>query len=288
MISFKTPLTKRMAPLGGALLITLLAVWAVGNPNSKGATKLGIRFTHDIHETQTCEACHPKDGKGSLDSISMKTCYGCHQKKQQRLTRCRTCHPVTPDGRMKTRFDDVVLTPPVWLKGPSHGIEWAGTHAVMAGADSRFCANCHRETYCSDCHSGRIRPKKVHPGDWLNIHGKNSTMDNPRCMGCHRAQSFCLSCHRRSGVAPDAPTNRRGARPSRFHGNASPEKICRRARTNIASCASCHSEQSCTTCHTAINPHPVGFSRRCGVLARKNRRACAKCHRNNAEDRCKQ
>ena len=280
-------LNKTIAMVGGVAIVLGLTFVAIGNPPSKTATELGIRFPHDVHESQPCESCHPKDEPGDLDKMSMKTCYACHLKHNRNIATCRTCHVVQPDGRMKTRFNDFLMLPPVWLKGPTHGIGWAGNHASAAGADSRFCANCHREIECSNCHSGRLRQKKIHPADWLNSHGNNATMDNPRCMGCHRTQSFCISCHRRAGVAPDAPTSRRGDRPSRYHGNASPEKICRRARTNIASCASCHSEQSCTTCHAMINPHPAGFARRCKLLAQKNRRACAKCHFDNVEKRCR-
>ncbi|MBN2716199.1 MAG: hypothetical protein JXX14_10120 [Deltaproteobacteria bacterium] len=274
--------------IGACVLLVGCMAWvAAGNTKIKGARALGIRFNHDVHQTQPCQSCHPKDTAGRLDDMAMKDCYPCHQKQKRTLSACRTCHLVYPDGRMKTRIRDLVLIPPDWLKGPTHGMDWTGNHARIAGSDSRFCANCHRETDCSDCHAGRRRQKNIHPADWLNAHGQNATMDNPRCMGCHRSQSACLSCHRRAGVAPDSPGNRRGARPARYHGNASPEKICRRARTNIAACASCHSEQSCTTCHTAINPHPVGFSRRCRTLAQKNRRACAKCHTDDVAQRCK-
>ncbi len=245
-----------------------------------------IRFSHKAHGEQSCESCHGASGDSGFEQISMKRCYGCHRSGKRNLTSCRTCHLVEADGRMKTLFNDEALIPPAWLRGPSHGVGWVGNHARPAGRDSSFCANCHREAECTNCHNGKAKNKQIHPSDWVNTHGVHSSMDSPRCMSCHRTQGFCLSCHRRSGVAPDAPTSKRGKKPSRFHGNATPEKICRRARTNITACASCHSESSCISCHAAINPHPAGFSRNCKPLARKSSRACAKCHRGNVEKRC--
>ncbi|MBN2341627.1 MAG: cytochrome c3 family protein [Deltaproteobacteria bacterium] len=246
-----------------------------------------IKFSHRAHQKQLCENCHRIEVDAATVSVSMKTCYECHQAKKNASTSCRTCHLVTPDGRMKVQFESVKLFPPEWLTGPTHGAEWTGNHAETAGRNSAFCANCHLESQCQGCHTGRIRPKNIHPGDWLQTHGNHSTMDNHRCANCHRAQSFCLSCHRRAGVSPDAPSNKRSARPADFHRGAPAAQICRRARTNITSCVSCHSESSCTTCHANINPHPVGFSHRCKPLAKHNKRACAKCHQGNAERLCR-
>ncbi|MBN2525629.1 MAG: hypothetical protein JXR76_04485 [Deltaproteobacteria bacterium] len=278
---------KRITGCLGMLIAFLLTSMVTGTPVAKNVGGLKIRFSHSAHQTQPCESCHPGDDKGNLENISMRQCFGCHQKAKRKIDTCRTCHLVHPDGRMKTHLGERVLIPPAWLKGPTHGIDWAGNHATVAGSDSKFCANCHRETECSSCHTGRMRPKKIHPADWVNTHGNQSSIDNPRCTGCHRQQQFCLSCHRRTGVAPDAPTSRRQSKPSKYHGNASPKKICRRARSNISACASCHSESSCTTCHSVINPHPVGFSRRCKPLVKKNKRACAKCHHDDVEKRCR-
>ena len=58
------------------------------------------------------------------------------------------------------------------------------------------------------------------------------------------------------------------------------------ARRNIASCASCHREEDCLTCHSAqpgslrASPHPAGWrgSARCKALDRGNRRMCLRCH----------
>ncbi|MCP4599608.1 MAG: cytochrome c3 family protein [Proteobacteria bacterium] len=253
-----------------------------------------VRFSHAAHQTEIkCRACHPKAAANQptgteLDIPSMRQCYSCHTKGKG-STKCRTCHLVHKDGRLVTDFGGQKLKPPSWLKGPTHRMEWVGRHAAKAGADSGFCSACHRESFCQDCHTGRLRPRNVHPGDWMTTHGVSTRIDNPRCRGCHRKQSFCITCHRRSGVAPDSPA---GSRPKgglgRYHRGMENAQLMRRAKYDITSCVSCHSEGSCISCHRAkFNPHPPGFSRKCKKLAVRNRRACAKCHRDDALKRCK-
>lgn len=247
-----------------------------------------IRFSHIAHAATGCSACHKRSAAGlppleTLDVIGMKECFQCHKDSA-----CRTCHLTDKNGKMISDFGQGKRIPPTWLKGMTHGGEWVGTHAVQAGSDSNFCAACHTEAFCRDCHSGARRPRKAHPGDWLTNHGVNTRLDNPNCQGCHRAQSFCITCHRRAGVAPDSPPN---ARPQegtgRYHREMDTRTLMRRAKQNIVGCVSCHSESSCITCHVRYNPHPKDFARRCKTLAARNRNACVKCHTNDASQFCR-
>ncbi len=284
-------------------------------------SKVEFKFRHETHKKIECSYCHKNRVNGlnskkssvkvwtgstvadssktaaskpaalkavNVEQFSMKSCYSCHAKTKKYLTKCSVCHYSTPDGRIVSNLKDKKrIFPPDWIKGPTHKAGWAGSHAKIAGADSSYCANCHRETFCSDCHTGKRRPRKIHPSDWISIHGNRTGMNNPNCTGCHRTQTFCIDCHRRTGIAPDSPTSKRGPKPGNFHKNATPARICRRARTNITACASCHSESSCIRCHARINPHPAGFSRNCKKIAKHNMRACKKCHSENIKNRCK-
>jgi hypothetical protein len=248
-----------------------------------------IRFSHKAHQKSAkCGRCHPKAARyepisNRLDVVGMRSCLACHENSP-----CRTCHIVRSDGRMYTDYGGHKLKPPYWLRGESHGVGWAGTHATQAGRDSRYCAACHEEAYCRECHAGARRPRNVHPGDWLSSHGVSTRLDNPNCKGCHRKQSFCLTCHRRSGVAPDSPPKTRptGGR-ERYHQGMETTPLMRRAKRDITTCVSCHSESWCVTCHIQQNPHPPDFSRKCRGLAARNRRACAKCHTNNPARFCR-
>jgi hypothetical protein len=264
-----------------------------GRPIRGDYPRPNIRFSHAAHNPHMkCGKCHPRAAarspSGSRPDIpSMRECYDCHKKRGGGAD-CRTCHIANKDGRMVTEFKGRILLPPTWLKGPTHGTEWIGRHAQTAGADSDFCGSCHRESFCRDCHTGRLRPRNVHPGDWLTAHGVSTRLDNPRCRGCHRKQSFCLTCHRRSGVAPDSPAEAGAEGGSgRYHRDMENSELMRRAKHDITSCVSCHSESSCITCHATVKPHPANFDRKCKALAARNRRACAKCHSDEAWKRCK-
>lgn len=254
-----------------------------------------IRFSHLAHAKKQipCGTCHPLSASRQKtdtfrDMPEMRQCYECHQKSKEASAECRVCHILHKDGRLVTRWNGVSMIPPTWLKGPTHGPEWAGSHAHSAAADSRFCGSCHRESFCRDCHSGRRRPRKIHPGDWLTTHGINTRLDTPRCRGCHRKQSFCITCHRRSGVAPDSPAGSRSIGGiGRYHNQMDTRTLMRRARSAVTSCVSCHSEGKCITCHTRQNPHPPNFRRQCRALANRNRRVCAKCHRDAPWTRCR-
>jgi hypothetical protein len=248
-----------------------------------------IRFSHKAHQKELgCQTCHPRaaasqpTGAG-VDVVGMKKCLTCHQG-----TQCRSCHLVHKDGKMVTELGGEKLLPPTWLKGPTHGVGWTGTHATVAGSDSAFCGACHRESFCQSCHTGKRRPRDIHPGDWLTSHGVSTRIDNPRCKGCHRKQTFCLTCHRRSGVAPDSPPR---SRPevgrAAYHRDMETLDLMRRAKRDVTSCVSCHNESSCVQCHVRINPHPRNFQRKCKGLAARNRRSCAKCHRNDPTRFCR-
>jgi len=251
-----------------------------------------VRFSHAAHKgTVSCANCHPRSAgrlpRGPVADVpTMERCYRCHERRPGAAA-CRTCHIVHKDGRLFLDLEGERLPPPAWLKGPSHGPRWVERHAPAAGADSRYCASCHRESFCQDCHTGKLRPRDVHPGDWMTAHGVSTRLDNPRCRGCHRKQSFCITCHRRTGVAPDSPARAavRGG-SGRYHREMETNQLMRRARRDVTSCVSCHSEGSCLTCHTTVKPHPPGFKRKCKPLANRNRRACAKCHRDDAWRRC--
>jgi hypothetical protein len=247
-----------------------------------------VRFSHKAHGTSSCASCH----QGSSDTAAapsmptMRQCYDCH-KKRRGAADCRRCHLAQGDGRLNTRLSGAVLLPPTWLLGPNHGSGWAGDHAITAGSRSSLCGACHGEKFCSECHSGARRPRNLHPGDWLRTHGTATRFDNPHCQGCHRTQSFCLTCHRRAGVATDSPAAtmpKQGA--GRTHGTTPVSELMRRGKKNITACVACHTESSCIDCHSIVNPHPASWQHRCSKIAPRAESACRKCHVEGA-DRCR-
>jgi hypothetical protein len=262
-----------------------------------------LRFPHAKHLARNiqCGQCH-----GSIQELELATrdqlprmagCFRCHEKtgasQGDAKGTCTTCHLSQPDGRVKTAFGTGPLVPPRWLHGAAHDADWIERHKTVAADDSQFCATCHTSTECTDCHDGKVRPRKVHPNDWLSMHPQAARTDNPRCSSCHAEQTFCADCHRRVGVARDSPSGNRPA-GRRFHpppaewttAPRGPHHHAWEAMRNLNACVSCHSERDCATCHATkgvaggqgVNPHPAGFMDKCGLALRRNPRPCYVCH----------
>ncbi len=262
-----------------------------------------LRFSHRKHAVRRigCAHCH-----GSVDRLGlarraqlprMAGCLVCHSKtgpaRGEARGQCSTCHLQQPNGRLRTRFDSGELTPPRWLHGASHELGWLQRHKPVAAANSAMCSQCHSEQSCIDCHDGRLRPRRLHPSDWLSMHAQASRQDSPRSTSCHELQSFCGSCHRRLGIARDVgstarQTGRRFHPPSRTWatGPRTAGHHAWEAMRNLNACVGCHSERDCATCHATkglrggagVNPHPLGFASRCAPAFRRNARPCLVCH----------
>ena len=70
-----------------------------------------------------------------------------------------------------------------------------------------------RRTSAPACHDGRVRPRNIHPNDYLNMHAVEGRLATQKCTSCHREQSFCLGCHQRVGVSMSGPVEGLGALP---------------------------------------------------------------------------
>lgn len=270
-----------------------------------------LRFDHARHAQRNigCAQCH-----GAVEELElatrdqlprMKGCFKCHQMPEPARGdapgACPTCHLTEPGGALKTTFSSGKLLPPPWLHDSGHTPDWIERHKKIAGDESRFCSNCHSPNYCTDCHDGRVRPRRVHPNDWLAMHPTAARQNNPTCTSCHQQQAFCLGCHQRAGVTLSGPYANFNGR-TRFHppksiwtdGARSPAHHAWEAQRNINACVSCHQERDCTVCHATaavggrgagmplggqgVSPHPRGFRARCGLALRQNARSCLVCH----------
>jgi len=274
--------------------------------------KPNLRFDHALHVTRNigCAQCH-----GAVENLElatrdqlprMRACLNCHQAPDPAAGRarseCRTCHLTDPSGMIKVSFASGPLEPPSWFHDAGHGPDWIERHKAVAGNDSRFCANCHTEKSCTDCHDGRVRPRRIHPNDWLSMHPVAAQQNQQKCASCHRDQSFCLTCHQRLGVTMSGPFANLAER-GRFHppksewtdGPRTPRHHAWEAERNISACVSCHVERDCAICHATAamggrgpgfpagpgqgtDPHPIGFRSRCASALRQNARPCLVCH----------
>jgi hypothetical protein len=231
----------------------------------------------------------------------MASCLGCH-REGARERRCADCHLTKLGGLVETRFPHGELVPRSTGLGDGHGPRFANDHRQEAMQQGATCTACHDRSECVACHQGVVKPLEFHRGNYLATHAVEAKRGTPDCSACHRAQSFCVGCHERSGIGNRINTDFDSADPVRaFHpagwssrGGGGANLHAREARRNLASCASCHREDDCLACHSAetsslrASPHGKGWrgSARCRALDRGNRRMCLRCHVTQAELGC--
>jgi hypothetical protein len=257
-----------------------------------------VRSDHAAHWARgiPCGRCHGGVERGGLPTSrslpEMKICLECHIAGGSAPAACDVCH-LTEEGRLRTAFPTGALLPTRNMNGLEHGPDFMVRHKIVAGADSAACATCHTERECTDCHDGRVRPRKIHPNDWLGLHAVAARQNDPVCTSCHREQSFCVSCHQRADVALSSPYGNLGDR-GRFHPPKAvwsdlprtPRHHAWEAERNITACVSCHIEKECALCHASalkggrggLSPHPPGFVAGCRSALAKNARPCLFCH----------
>lgn len=263
-----------------------------------------MTFNHKKHVARNinCAQCHGEVQELELatrDQLPrMRGCFGCHQhpdsaNRGEAKSACETCHikgGATEGGRLKTAFASGTMIPPRWLHNAQHSPDFVQRHKYVAANDSQFCANCHKEDFCVACHDGRVRPRNIHPNDYLNMHAVEGRLAMQKCTSCHREQSFCVGCHQRLGVSMSGPA---GVRESgRFHPPKTewsdpprrPGHHAFEAMRNLNACVSCHIERDCVVCHggagigAGFNPHMGGFTSSCATQFRRNPRPCYVCH----------
>lgn len=253
-----------------------------------------LRFSHNAHVARgmACTDCHvsvpARQVATRADMPTMQSCMRCHGGAAPSAQgACRTCHLTDPDGVVHTHFPEGNMNPPAWMHGMNHDADWIVRHRWVGADQGNECASCHRERDCADCHDGRVRPRSVHPNDFLTLHAQAARRDEPRCTSCHTVQTFCAECHARVGVATiSAPVVRATGRfhPSEDVWSRGPVQHAVEARRSMTSCTSCHAERDCVACHGArgigggLSPHPPNFAQQCAAQLRSNPRACVTCH----------
>lgn len=261
-------------------------------------------FNHKKHADRNinCRQCHGEVQELELatrDQLPrMRGCFGCHQYPDSAARglakgSCETCHLSGAGAggtKMKVAFASGTLVPPRWMHNAAHGPDFIQRHKMVAANDSQFCANCHKEDFCTSCHDGQVRPRSIHPNDYISMHPVEARLAMQKCQSCHREQSFCLQCHQRLGITMSGPSDARNA--GRFHPPKTiwsdpprnPGHHAQEARRNLNACVSCHVERDCVVCHGAsgvgggFNPHPGGFAASCATQMARNPRPCFVCH----------
>ena len=197
-------------------------------------TPSNLRFDHVVHarraeragDSLDCTACH---GVGSdranrpwmvVQRAPPAECITCHAHSAPAhlasSARCETCH--VPLTRAVALTDSAVASFP---KPPSHSDPgWISAHRPASAAEQVRCATCHSSDSCARCH--------------VNV----ATLGAAAALGPDARMARLV--RGRAAVYP-VPATHRAASFASAHGPA--------AKSQATTCANCHAQQSCLTCH---------------------------------------
>ena len=281
-----------------------------------------IRFSHRLHVKEqgiSCDSCHKEVAAKEPGLPREGTCLECHDRDN-----CGQCHtnPKQPRSWAKAVKQGVIFSHPAHLKATEGRCE--PCHEDVAQRQSPresgrliphdACMTCHRSEYrktdCRKCHpdlaENPARPTSFfnHDADFVRRHASLAQGDEQVCAHCHR-QSFCADCHGKTEVL--RPSERQSERVDKplIHRGDYVTRHAIEARLDPNSCARCHTQRQCVTCHEArrvapgrggafthgmparewasenpADPNRHKFEARMGVAS------CAQCHDRGPETNC--
>lgn len=189
----------------------------------EGARASNLTFDHPTHpKVAACSACHADVGAPWMQvrAATPQGCFACHGIRADHLAQpdstCSTCHlPLSATPATFLAVAATRITAPPSHSTPGFGAEWE--HAAAARAGDRSCSTCHARDFCAECHVNEATVPSI----------------------------MALGVDPRSRAVPVAlrkPTSHARTDFERAHGG--------QARDQIQVCANCHTQPSCTACHT--------------------------------------
>jgi len=147
------------------------------------------------------------------------------------------------------------------------------TKVVTANGVSIEHSNCAKGSLCTDCHSDTAHGTAV---KWV------TKSDMNRCLDCHASKTVranCTTCHATRSVQERVTTGEwtvtHGPNWKQTHGMG-----------DLKTCAACHADDFCVTCHGLSLPHNADFLRMHPGVALTQRKDCEVCHKQTFCDDC--
>lgn len=211
-----------------------------------GPRATNLRFDHALvaimvpagqQAPPNCMVCHGQEGGEwmAVQRVNFKNCLGCHGVTTEHLAApdsvCAVCHLPLAEAKSLTR-EDVAAFPvppshrePGWVGNHGHARAATGGSAPVAAS----CATCHAREFCMTCH---VDAPERPPIQALESDPRSTAIVvHLKAPASHGDPAFLLQ-----------------------HGAT--------ARRSPAQCASCHTQESCVTCH-------VGTPRVAAALPRR-------------------
>ena len=218
-------------------VVKSLISWSPPDPRSAPASNL--RFTHPRHARETadsvkCVACHTLADSGrAVFRRLVGQCMSCHKPGVQHLEtgndKCGTCHFPLAEATGLSREQVSRFPVPESHRVAGFGLGGHGKLAEQRGQGSQAvaasCATCHARDFCASCHVNAPEVPAI-----------QALRPDPRSL----AHKFNFG----------APPSHSATNFLAVHGGE--------ARRDATSCAACHSQPSCATCHVGSPlPKPV-------------------------------
>ncbi|HEY9014169.1 MAG TPA: hypothetical protein VIM84_03785, partial [Gemmatimonadales bacterium] len=179
----------------------------------------------------------------------VQSCFNCHRIQTAHLsapdTSCATCHLPLPLATRLTRQDVADFPAPDNHRDPRFGLDLHGQLAKESGREgvAASCATCHARDFCAECHVNAPEIRVI------------------------------------QALAPDPRSLAIGAKLKAPASHHDPEFLVRHgsiARKAAGECATCHTQESCLTCHlgkpSAVQVLPVsGPGRGKGAVTHRTR-----------------
>ena len=236
-----------------------------------------------------CAGCHVGIETGATEDVypAPSTCTSCHDGVREAIVEWSGPNP-EPSNLVFSHPDHEASTVEVGESTDCvtcHQEAEAEVRMAVAGPRSDTCLTCHAheapqhlafQSDCVACHApiweatdlslARVeafpQPDDHGSSNFLLEHGRFDTFSEATCATCHARES-CERCHANAGALPAIASLERDARVASFmHGAAAEYPVPAEHQTldwawnhpvtgddEIAYCANCHTQPSCTACH---------------------------------------
>lgn len=256
--------TKRMIQfLMGAALLAFLT-------GCEEEERYKLRFSHNLHVEEMemdCSDCHGDLGEPSFKVISHDTCIDCHEEPEAEEIGPDTCGICHQEKQVALYADAEALAEE---EMPEDREAQAEEEETALPERSVFVHTEALAGKCIDCH-GNLMDEELESVPLLVRDEVLAIRE-----AAHRTAQDCTTCH--VDLYPNVAPASHDVAWTKRHGHYFMQ--------DDASCSVCHTQDSCTDCHSVMQPvsHNNLFRMQThGAMAAWNREGCMVCH---VEDSC--
>ena len=182
-----------------------------------------IRLTNSVGSTRVCVECHQRPGTTEWMQVAgpaPSLCITCHEHAATshlaEEAKCRTCHVPLAQATAVTAASIATFPKPASHDAP----DFLLTHGPTDSAAVARCAICHTQESCARCHMNAPSTSQI-----------TALGNNPQVMAAFAGKPSNYP----------VPPSHAAADFKAAHGKA--------AAAKPATCANCHAQASCKTCH---------------------------------------